>query len=150
MPCVSGRSQHVLIKRNCPSGCRCCINTAYSCGKLCCDEPLDNSKDCNTNCDLVLQFLQSIPGLPCEDILEELIEDSSPFIMNNIDVRLERRNLTQGDTTIFDIINGIPNIIVIGVDPTAGDELLLLVDNVECVRCTDGQVSDMNGMYPIV
>lgn len=47
MPCLSGRSQHVLCKKDCQPGCAYCVNTAYSIGKLCCNEPLDNSTNKN-------------------------------------------------------------------------------------------------------
>lgn len=42
MPCTSGRSMHILCKSGCQTGCACCVNTAYSVSKLCCDEPLLN------------------------------------------------------------------------------------------------------------
>ena len=44
MPCPQGRSQHTLLRKDCQSGCACCVNTAYSAGRLFCDESIDNSK----------------------------------------------------------------------------------------------------------
>lgn len=55
MPCFTGRAGHTLLRKDCPSGCACCVNTAYSCGQLKCNETLTNSKKVEL-CDTELLF----------------------------------------------------------------------------------------------
>ena len=46
MPCVSGRSNHVLLRKDCVAGCACCVNTAYSCAPPCYKEQSSNRHQC--------------------------------------------------------------------------------------------------------
>jgi hypothetical protein len=49
MPCTSGRANHKLLKKDCPSGCNCCVNTAYSCTPICCETDLFNNDQPDLN-----------------------------------------------------------------------------------------------------
>src|SRR6056297_2650427 len=55
MPCTTGRAGHILLKKDCPSGCVCCVNTAYSCGLLKCNQAQDNTKKIEL-CDAEILF----------------------------------------------------------------------------------------------
>lgn len=133
MPCPLGRSQHTLLRKDCQSSCACCVNTAYSVSKPFCDEPVDNSKS------------RDIRDLACTIIKETVDQngcDSGLFFFNTLKlprehckVVLEMRNLTQGNTTIFEIENGNIRDIEIN-NPVDGDLLVYFVDGVECLRCT--------------
>jgi hypothetical protein len=61
MPCVSGRANHKLLRKDCPSGCKCCINTAYSCTPICCETDLFVNNDFNVEItDSITSQLESL------------------------------------------------------------------------------------------
>lgn len=96
MPCQTGRAGHTLLKKDCQSGCACCVNTAYSCGMLKCNEINDNSKDCNTFADFICRLLiQSAVNQGCENATEFFSDLEILLPAEHPRVLIEVRNATQ-------------------------------------------------------
>lgn len=137
MPCVSGRSTHILLKKDCQTGCACCVNTAFSVGKICCNEQQDNVNNANISGIVCRIIKEGIDNGGCNngfDFLEQT-DGLLKLPQTHCKVRLERRNTSQSNTTIIDIENR--NVTIVEVNnPTSGDEIIYLVDGIECTRCT--------------
>lgn len=84
MPCQTGRAGHILLKKDCQTGCACCVNTTYSCGKLGCNEEIENDFITlnllkHMICDIYNQVNSETP------IDAETTEDVARFICDNVD-----------------------------------------------------------------
>lgn len=76
MPCFTGRAGHTLLRKDCPSGCACCVNSTYSCGSLKCNETLINVKPNDIKqdlCDIILPALENA-SLDTDNSFQEYVD----------------------------------------------------------------------------
>ena len=136
MPCVTGRAGHTLLKKDCQSGCACCVNSTYSCGLLKCDEPLINEKKPDVS-GLVCELIKESAEVSCETGLS-FLQDLTSLPEKHCRFRVERRNVTQSVSLIFEVEDRIltedPN----NDNSVSNDDVLTyFVNGVECLTCTD-------------
>jgi hypothetical protein len=143
MPCISGRANHKLLRKDCLSGCNCYINTAYSCTPICCKEELFNNDKkpniANFLCKVVKSIIESSD---CEGPLE-LITSVEPFIFPgeiHCPVTLsatiggcDAGFITWEDSTVIANENNVNT--CIGSLGPGTFETIYFVDGVECHRC---------------
>jgi hypothetical protein len=133
MPCFSGRSEHVLLKKDCVSGCACCYNHTYSCGLLKCDEQKDNTSLPDVSalvCDLLNGLLND--GVNCEQLLDDLNLESLPEKHCRVVITINNLSTLSSDTVVIE--NRELSTTILSV--ITGDVLVYLVNGVECLRCT--------------
>lgn len=139
MPCQTGRSQHVLLKKDCTANCSCCVNTAYSCGKLGCNEALINSKKPDVSqlfCNLLLSRFNS--GMPCSSLLDDFGDQAtidSIFPEKHCKVTLRRFNVTQDASLIFTIEDRQTEVLSEN-NPDPDDVLEYYINDELCLTCT--------------
>jgi hypothetical protein len=139
MPCVTGRAGHTLLKKDCQSGCACCVNSTYSCGILKCDEPLINTKKPDISglvCEILKNLLEENPG-SCGNLISGLAASLESLPEKYCRVRIERRNITQSTSGIAETEDREIITIVGDPDPSTNDVLTYFVNGVECLTCTD-------------
>lgn len=139
MPCVTGQAKHTLLKKDCQSGCACCVNSTYSCGSLKCNETLINTKKPDVSglvCQILKNLLEENPNI-CGNLFSNLAASLESLPEKYCRVRIERRNITQSTSGIVETEDREIFAILPDPDPLPGDVLTYLVNGVECLTCTD-------------
>lgn len=151
MPCTSGRANHILLKKDCPSGCNCCVNTAYSCEPIQCLSELTNVKKPNiaksiflqlkalneesdlcslfASCFLNLSVGSSILGTGLLQIPSTHCEVT--IVINNLTSNCNAGSVTFEDLIVSDVITNTSTTCPI----TIGDTLEIIIDGIHSFQC---------------
>jgi hypothetical protein len=139
MPCNTSRANHKLLRKDCPSGCNCCVNTAYSCQPICCKEENNQQFTANQVAQLYCEFFEKLSlenfefGTTTSFILDVLCQLSNTLsfpcpVTFSINSVLEG-SVPEGNTILGTVKDGIctpaENVVVFG-------GFQLVIENIEC------------------
>ena len=133
MPCVSGRSNHILLKKDCKAGCACCVNTAYSCAPPCYKDQLINTDKTDIR-SLMCELIQDAISAKGCDIGFDIELGALPA--KHCMIRIEQRNVTRSDSVIAEIEDAVITLIDPIISVGSGDVIEYYVDDVLCASCT--------------
>ena len=139
MPCVTGRSNHVLLRKDCKAGCGCCVNTAYSCAPPCFKEERINQSKPDVS-DLVCALIKRGVVISCEDGLDfaNNLDSTGDLPAKHCLFRVEQRNASSSVAGVIIAEVEDLNIVIIedNFSSTPGDVVEYYVNGVLCTSCT--------------
>lgn len=148
MPCTTGRSRHILLKKDCVSDCNCCNTAPYSVGKICCNDELINKQecpvvippvDCSSLNDLVCQVLnfdeaQLIQSISVEGLTPLGICNYISFAQPNFD---------------FTNLDGCTGTIIVDGENTGGPQSVITLETIDGeLMCTVNEGFESVDLFP--
>ena len=137
MPCVTGRSNHVLLKKGCVAGCGCCVNTAYSCEPPCYDDQLINFDKPTVNdrvCGDILWLVENEGCVGALNIVNLVTSQNYPAKYCRFELTVENETLAESFTQTFEdraLIDTVGSISSLNSD----DVLNYFIDGALCTTC---------------
>ena len=138
MPCVTGRSNHVLLKKNCVAGCGCCVNTAYSCAPPCFKYQLINFDKPNVSdrvCGDILWLIENDGCLAALNIVNLVTGQTYPAKYCRFELTVENETLAESFTQTFEDRTLIDTVGVIS-SLNNDDVVNYYINGTLCATCT--------------
>jgi len=149
MPCVSGRANHTLLKKDCVPGCQCCFETAYSCQPICCKNDLLQN-DCQDIFALFCNFFQQhLEEYGCSDLctlFENIaannglsVKDFFPGLPSeHCRVEINNQHTLDSGFVTFEETFVIENLILVSYEATSfniGENITVAINGKQCLKC---------------
>jgi len=134
MPCFTGRSNHILLKKDCKSGCACCYNHTYSCGLFEKEQNNSSLPDISAQvCNLIIEYATA----ECNNGLfwTAVPEDFLKFPERHCPLRIEQLYPSANQSVVIDYINREVVPLIQTLTPPYTGQIIYNVNGIECFRC---------------